>query len=47
MRCYERGDFDGAATLAEDLGLQAGTRAAAYGDALQYARELSRDVLAA
>jgi EAL and modified HD-GYP domain-containing signal transduction protein len=44
---YERGDFDAAATLTERLGLEAGTLAAAYGDALRYARELSRDVLAA
>lgn len=44
---YERGDFDAAAALAERLGLRAETLAAAYGDALRYARELSRDVLAA
>ena len=34
-------------TVAERLGLRAETLAAAYGDALCYARELSRDVLAA
>jgi hypothetical protein len=44
---YERGDFDAAAALAERLGLRAETLAAAYGDALRCARELSRDVLAA
>ena len=44
---YERGDFDAAAALAERLGLRAETLAAAYADALRYARELSRDVLAA
>jgi c-di-GMP-related signal transduction protein len=44
---YERGDFDAAAARAARLGLPADALPAAYGDALRYARELSRDVLAA
>jgi c-di-GMP-related signal transduction protein len=44
---YERGDFSAAATTAAKLGLPPDALPAAYTDALRYARELSRDVLAA
>jgi c-di-GMP-related signal transduction protein len=44
---YERGDFTRAAALVATLQLPATALPAAYEDALRYARELSRDVLAA
>jgi EAL and modified HD-GYP domain-containing signal transduction protein len=44
---YERGEFDAAASAAAALGLPSNALPAAYNDALRYARELSRDVLAA
>jgi EAL and modified HD-GYP domain-containing signal transduction protein len=44
---YERGDFTRAGALVASLQLPAAALAAAYEDALRYARELSRDVLAA
>ena len=44
---YERGDFAGAEAIATKLGLPGDALLAAYEDALRYARELSRDVLAA
>ena len=44
---YERGDFATAEALAETAGLPATALLTAYEDALRYARELSRDVLAA
>ncbi len=44
---YERGDFARAADVASSLQLPATALPAAYEDALRYARELSRDVLAA
>jgi EAL and modified HD-GYP domain-containing signal transduction protein len=44
---YERGCFEEALSAALRLGVDPGVLPAAYGDALRYARELSRDVLAA
>jgi c-di-GMP-related signal transduction protein len=44
---YERGEFATAEAIATKLGLPADALVAAYEDALRYARELSRDVLAA
>ena len=44
---YERGEFAAAEAIATKLGLPGDALPAAYEDALRYARELSRDVLAA
>jgi EAL and modified HD-GYP domain-containing signal transduction protein len=44
---YERGDFTQAAAIVSSLQLPETALPAAYEDALRYARELSRDVLAA
>ena len=47
VMAYERGDFTSAAATAARQGLPPEALPAAYADALRYARELSRDVLAA
>jgi c-di-GMP-related signal transduction protein len=47
VMAYERGDFDDAMRAASGLGLDSAVLPAAYEDALRYARELTRDVLAA